>query len=80
LRWPGGASVYTPALTSNHTRRRAIDMRISGVVGKSVEMADGTKVLIQKHSDTDSDLFAVGASYNVFKLTADKPHWSDDGH
>ncbi len=72
--------VYPPALSSNHTRRRAIDMRISGIVGKSVTKADGTNVTIQKHSDTDSDLFSVGASYNVFKLVSDKPHWSDDGH
>lgn len=72
--------VYPPALTSNHTRRCAIDMRISGIVGKSVTKADGTKIVIEKHSDTDSDLFAVGASYKVFKLVSDKPHWSDDGH
>lgn len=72
--------VYPPALTSNHTHRRAIDMRISGIVGKSVAKADGTQVAIKKHADTDSDLFAVGASYNVFKLISDKPHWSDDGH
>jgi len=72
--------VYPPALSSNHTRRRAIDMRISSIVGKSVAKADGTQVVIQKHADIDSDLFAVGASYNVFKLVSDKPHWSDDGH
>lgn len=72
--------VYPPALISNHTRRCAIDMRISGVVGKSVAKADGTQVVIRKHAETDSDLFAVGASYNVFKLVSDKPHWSDDGH
>jgi hypothetical protein len=71
--------VYRPALSSNHTRRRAIDMRITGVVGKTVAKADGSQVVIQKHGDTDSDLFAVGASYNVFKLVSDKPHWSDDG-
>jgi hypothetical protein len=72
--------VYPPALSSNHTRRRAIDMRISDIVGKSVVKADGTEVIIRKHAETDSDLFAVGASYNVFKLVSDKPHWSDDGH
>jgi hypothetical protein len=72
--------VYPPALNSNHTQGRAIDMRIDGVVGKSVAKADGTAVVIRKHSDTDSDLFDVGASYKVYKLVADKPHWSDDGH
>lgn len=72
--------VFPPALTSNHTLRRAIDMRVTGVVGKSIEKADGSLVVIHKHNDTDSDLFAVGASYNVMKLVSDKPHWSDDGH
>jgi hypothetical protein len=71
--------VFPPALLSNHTRRRAIDMQIDSILGKSVASADGTSVAIRKHFDRDSDLFAVGATYNVFKLLSDKPHWSDDG-
>lgn len=72
--------VFPPALESNHTKRRAIDMRVDAVVGKSVAKADGTMITIRTHNATESDLFAVGASYNVFKLRSDKPHWSDDGH
>jgi hypothetical protein len=72
--------VFPPALESNHTRRRAIDMRIDGIMGKSIAKADGTIVVIREHADTDSDLLMVGASYNVFKLLKDKPHWSDNGH
>jgi hypothetical protein len=72
--------VYPPALNSNHTQGRAIDMRVDGIAGKLVARADGTAIVIRKHHDTDSDLFDVGASYKVYKLIADKPHWSDDGH
>lgn len=72
--------VYPPALSSNHILRRAIDMRITCAIGKSIRKADGSSVVVHKHNDTDSDLFAIGASYNVFKLIPDKPHWSDDGH
>lgn len=71
--------VFPPSLDSNHTRRRAIDMRIDGIVGKPVAKADGSLAVIRKHGDRESDLFAVGASYNVIKLVSDKPHWSDDG-
>lgn len=72
--------VFPPSLNSNHTRRRAIDMRIDSILGKSVAKADGTLAMIRKHSPKDSDLFAVGATYQVFKLVSDVPHWSDDGH
>lgn len=70
---------FPPALESNHSRRRAIDMRLHGVLGKTVARADGEFVKIKKHTANDSDLYAVGASYNVHKLVSDKPHWSDDG-
>lgn len=71
--------VFPPALNSNHTRRRAIDMQIDRVLGKSVAKADGSLISIRTHGPMKSDLFDVGASYNVFKLVSDKPHWSEDG-
>lgn len=72
--------VFPPALDSNHTRRLAIDMRIGDIVGKTVAKADGSTVVIRKHTDHESDVFDVGASYGVLKLISDKPHWSADGH
>lgn len=72
--------VFPPALVSNHNLRRAIDMRIYGIVGKDIVDAQGTSIRIAQHTDLTSDLFAIGASYGVLKLISDKPHWSDDGH
>lgn len=68
--------VYPPALISRHTERGAIDMNISGVIGKKVIGADKKEVEIK----TDDDLFAVGKGYGVIKLLDDEPHWSDNGH
>lgn len=71
--------VHPPAIDSNHTRGRAIDMRIESILGKSVAMADGKLAKVCKHTDKDSDLFAIGATYNVIKLVPDIPHWSENG-
>lgn len=72
----GYAIVFPPALDSNHTRRLAIDMTISGLIGKDVNNASDVAVPIKKLSD----LNPVGASYGVIKLASDPPHWSSDGH
>jgi hypothetical protein len=75
----GYGIVYPPALKSRHTDGRAIDMRINDAIGKSVTAADGKLVKVTTHENDQSDLFQVGASYNVIKLISDVPHWSDDG-
>ncbi|ADW76153.1 hypothetical protein Rahaq_4572 (plasmid) [Rahnella aceris] len=67
--------VYRPVLTSRHTQRRAIDMTITGVIGKTIV----TKLNIETPIKNNSDLYSVGASYGVIKLISDPPHWSDDG-
>jgi D-alanyl-D-alanine dipeptidase len=72
----GYGIVHPPALTSNHTRRTAIDMTIRNIVGKTVTDATGTGVSIARLSD----LNAVGATFGVMKLVSDPPHWSHDGH
>lgn len=68
--------VFPPALRSNHTLGLAIDMRISGVIGRSIARRDGTIVRIASLAD----LHPVGATYGVVKLPSDPPHWSHDGH
>ncbi|WP_273489683.1 hypothetical protein [Roseateles chitosanitabidus] len=67
---------YPPALISRHTERGAIDMTVSGIIGKKVKNASGEDVDIKAMTD----LHAVGKSYGVIKLVEDEPHWSDDGH
>lgn len=68
--------VYAPALSSRHTEGRAIDMTVSGYTNKTFSDADGAATRVR----TAADLYALGATYGVIKLVADKPHWSDDGH
>ncbi|HAT1618042.1 TPA: hypothetical protein I8Y09_004803 [Raoultella ornithinolytica] len=68
--------VYGPVLSSRHTQRRAIDMTITGVIGKHLKNASGNNVLVS----SQSKLHEVGASFGVHKLLSDPPHWSDDGH
>lgn len=72
----GYGIVYPPALDTNHTRRTAMDITITQIIGKSIIDAAGTEVSIAKLSD----LNAVGATFGVHKLVSDRPHWSSDGH
>ena len=67
--------VYPPALVSRHTERAAVDMAITGVQGKVIRMASGEEVEIK----SPGDLHLAGASFGVYKLVSDPPHWSDDG-
>jgi D-alanyl-D-alanine dipeptidase len=68
--------VFRPALSSNHTQGRAIDMTITNYVGRTVSDATGQRIVLR----SAQDLHGVGASYGVRKLASDPPHWSDDGH
>lgn len=67
---------FPAALESRHTQRRAIDMTLTCFKDKTVKNAAGEDVPICGAAD----LHAVGATYGVFKLLTDPPHWSDDGH
>ena len=66
---------YAPALGTRHYTRLAIDMTITGVIGKSVSNSNGDIVKI----NTSKNLYNVGATYGVVKLVSDPPHWSIDG-
>ncbi|ENY6783298.1 hypothetical protein ACF1CY_000713 [Providencia rettgeri] len=67
---------YKPSLTSRHTQRRAIDMTITNIIGKSLINGSGANVSIRNLTN----LFDAGASFGVRKLIKDEPHWSDDAH
>lgn len=68
--------VYQPVLVSRHTQRRAIDMTIINVIGKTLKNSAGVDIVVR----TESTLYNIGATYGVHKLISDAPHWSDDGH
>ena len=66
---------HSAALQSNHTNRTAIDMNVTGMIGKTMNDARGNAVRIS----SQADLHAVGATYGVHKLASDPPHWSANG-
>lgn len=72
----GYGMAHIAVLVSRHTQKRAIDMTISGIIGKSVNDASGKAFTIHSLKD----LNPVGKTYGVIKLVSDAPHWSDDGH
>ena len=80
----GGLGV-APALNSRHIEGRAIDTILTWKGDIHIKQKDGTEKAIvgTPRNATHPDLIAVGASYGVIHFkpaSADKVHWSDDGH
>lgn len=73
--------VFRPTLSSQHTRRLAIDMTISWAGTLSIKDGKGKTVKIKSspRSGQNGELHIVGQSYNVVKLVSDPPHWSANG-
>lgn len=66
---------FQPSLNSRHIEGRAIDMTIR--INGPIKITDAHDVI---HLCTKTeDLYAIGASYGVYKLLTDSPHWSEDG-
>jgi hypothetical protein len=61
---------------SNHNKRAAIDMNVSGYVGKTVKNKAGDDIKLTKFTD----LVSVGLTYGVIYYNQEKMHWSTDGH
>ena len=78
----GYGIVYAPALITRHSEGKAIDMNISWCGDLTIGQSDKALVVVKSNPKTglNSDLQAVGATYNVIKLATDPPHWSSDGH
>jgi hypothetical protein len=79
----GFGIVFQPALTSRHTEGRAIDMDITWSRNLTIRDGSGAQVTITSQPRTgagNADLQRVGASFGVYKLATDPPHWSSDGH
>lgn len=74
--------VYAPALVSRHTQGLAIDMSIFWQRALAIPLPGGQIAAVSSlpRSGGNRDLHAVGAKYGVYKLAADPPHWSSDGH
>jgi peptidoglycan hydrolase-like protein with peptidoglycan-binding domain len=70
------------ALKSLHTQRLAIDWNITWDGTLKIKDGDGSTVSIGAPRDSSSNttLFDVGASYGVYKLESDPPHWSYNGY
>lgn len=69
------------ALKSRHTERLAIDWNITWEGVLKIKKRDGTLINIGAPTNgaNNTVLYSVGASYGVFKLANDPPHWSVDG-
>jgi D-alanyl-D-alanine dipeptidase len=72
----GYGIVYAPALASRHSEGRAIDITISGHIGRTFNDASNQPTSVANATQ----LHALGATFGVIKLPSDPPHWSDDGH
>lgn len=74
--------VHPASLTSLHIFARAIDMTIGWSGTLAIKDAQGAVKSIgaPRNGKENAALHKVGASYKVFKLVSDPPHWSDTGH
>ena len=73
---------FRPSLASLHTVGKAIDMSIAwtGILQIKQRNAKTKAIASLPRSGLNHDLWTVGATYGVFKLPSDKPHWSSTGH
>lgn len=73
---------FRPALRSNHTLGYAVDCEIDWT--KPIKVKDGNGEIVEIDGPDEGwkneDLWAVGETYEVYKLPADAPHWSIDGY
>jgi hypothetical protein len=72
---------HIAALGSNHIAGNAVDMGITWSGKLKVKNAKGKEVSIgaPRSGSKNTVLHTVGASYKVFKLVKDPPHWSHNG-
>lgn len=80
----GFGLVFPPApTTSRHEQGLAIDMTITWSNNLTIRNGSGAQVTINSSPRTgagNGELQRVGASFGVYKLASDPPHWSSDGH
>jgi hypothetical protein len=74
-------STNPPAKSTNHTKGLAIDMVITWSGAIEMKRGDNAVVTIPFRPNVNANpaLHAAGASYGVYKLLTDAPHWSHNG-
>jgi len=75
--------VHEPVLDTRHTEGLAMDMNVAWQGSLRIAKGNGAMVTIAglpREGSGNLVLHAIGASYGVFKLATDPPHWSSDGH
>lgn len=72
---------FKPSLTSLHIEGRAIDMTIRWSDKLVIRDSFGKKFTLTapRSGEINADLHRIGASFGVFKLLSDPPHWSETG-
>jgi hypothetical protein len=72
---------FEPSLTSRHIEGKAVDMQVRWSGNITVKNAAGNRIVLGAPANgaDNRTLHDVGASYGVFKLLSDPPHWSSDG-
>ncbi|BAY88154.1 MULTISPECIES: peptidoglycan-binding domain-containing protein [unclassified Tolypothrix] len=70
------------SLNSRHIQRLAIDWNVTWNGKINIKDANGKTVTISDPANAalNRNLWTVGSSYGVYKLSNDPPHWSVDGY
>ncbi|MBD2213213.1 peptidoglycan-binding protein [Calothrix sp. FACHB-156] len=70
------------SLNSRHIQRLAIDWNVTWNGQINIKDANGKTVTISDPANAalNRNLWTVGSSYGVYKLSNDPPHWSVDGY
>lgn len=73
--------VRRPSRQSRHVEGLAVDMTIAWTGNLAIRTRNGATVAISTtpRNGDNIQLHAIGASYEVYKLLDDTPHWSSDG-
>jgi peptidoglycan hydrolase-like protein with peptidoglycan-binding domain len=71
---------FPPVLNSRHTQGLAVDWIIDWKDTLTIKDANGKvyKLGSPRNGYDNQQLWAVGATYGVYKLSVDAPHWSSD--
>ncbi|MBD2196328.1 MULTISPECIES: peptidoglycan-binding domain-containing protein [Calothrix] len=70
------------SLNSRHTQRQAIDWNVTWNGTISIRDGNGRLVTVGNPNNAalNRNLWTVGSTYGVYKLSNDPPHWSVDGY
>ena len=71
---------YIASITSNHILGKAIDMTITWIKDIKIKDKAGKEYILTPNNGAKcKELHDIGATYGVYKLLKDDPHWSFNG-